>query len=798
MIIKTISVRTLVEFILREGDIDNRRNPGRDNAMQEGARIHKKLQKAQGSNYHAEVSLGYLYDSPAGDISIYIDGRADGIIEGSPVTIDEIKGTYRRVDRIEAPERLHMAQAMCYAFFYCEQEQLDNIDIQITYCNIETEHINVFKDNYAADDLRTWFIKLIQEYEKWVRMEADWKRCRDKSIKKMTFPYEYRRGQKELATNVYLSIAHGKKLFLEAPTGVGKTISTVFPAIKAMGEGKAARVFYLTAKTITRTVAVDTINILKKNGLKLKSVVITAKDKICPLEERICNPDACKYAKGHFNRINDALFDILINETNYSRDIILEYSEKHLVCPFELSLDISLFCDSIICDYNYAFDPHVYLRRFFADNKSPESIFLIDEAHNLIDRGRNMYSAELVKEDFLTLKRSISVYDEKLAKRLSKCNHELLQLKRRCDRVAVFNEITALIKSIEKLFDSLQDYLENHDSSPMRDEVLDFFFIINHFLYIYEIMNDKYVIYGLMLDNGDFALRLFNVDPSDNLKECMKRSVSSVLFSATLLPIQYHKSLLGGDREDYEVYAESTFDDSKRGLFVVDNVTSKYTERSMQMYDRYAQQIIDVANSHSGKYIVFFPSYNFMNIVFDCIQKYNDGIDSIPIVMQHENMNETDREDFLNIFTGSSNAKEATSNERNASNTLIGFCVLGGVFSEGIDLKNDSLIGAMIVGTGIPQVCPENQIIKDYFDSQGADGMQYAYIIPGFNKVLQAAGRVIRTHEDVGIVVLMDYRFRYTSYRNMFPREWRDIRVMEGRSSEAIQDILTDFWSQHK
>ncbi len=777
----SISVRALVEFILREGDIDNRRTHASEAAMLAGGRIHRKIQKAQGSAYHSEVPLEYTFISKNEDIAIILDGRADGIIEGEPVTIDEIKGTYKRIDRITEPVGVHLAQAKCYAFMYANEYELESIDVQLTYCNLDTEEIVRFNNLFTYEELEGWFTALMEEYEKWARMEMEWKQIRNVSIRELEFPFEYRKGQKELVTHVYHTIVHGKKLFIEAPTGVGKTISTVFPTVKAMGEGKAERVFYLTAKTITRTVADNTFEILRQKALKIKSVIITAKDKACFKEETDCNPEYCEFARGHFDRINEALYAILTECENYNRETIEAYAIKYQVCPFEFCLDISLFADAIICDYNYLFDPHVYLKRFFAEGKTGKNIFLIDEAHNLVDRGRSMYSATLVKEDFMELKKSVKVYDGTLAKRLEKCNHELLLLKRECEGLNRLYSIEPFVRALERLYSAMESYLENHDSSPVRDEVLDFYFEVSHFLYIYELVNEKYIMYSFYLDNGDFALRLYCVDPSSNLAECMKRGISSILFSATLLPIQYYKGLLGGTADDYEVYADSTFDPSRRMLFIADNVTSKYTERGDEMYERIAEYINEIVNAKVGNYMVFLPSYSFMRAVWDAYeQRYGTQSDNIKCIIQDDHMTEEQREEFLEHFTGDNDT------------AYVGFCVLGGIFSEGIDLKNDSLIGAIIVGTGIPLVCKENELIKEYFDENGDNGMQYAYIYPGFNKVQQAAGRVIRTHEDAGIVALLDYRFNYSSYRELFPREWKGVKRL---GLAELREVLDSFWT---
>ncbi len=813
MKIVKISVRSLVEFILREGNIDNRTVHDAADAMQEGSRLHRKIQRSQGSEYHAEVPLSYVHEyetetvTGPEQVEIVIDGRADGIIDpmgDGPVFIDEIKGTYRYLDKLESPDNVHLAQAKCYAYMYACQNNSEAMGVRMTYVNIETEDTKKFNYILTFEELDSWFHSLVLDYESWVSMEIKWKAIRNASIKAVDFPYEYRKGQKELVTHVYHTIAHGRKLFLEAPTGVGKTIATVFPAIKAMGEQKAERLFYLTAKTITRTVAVDTIGLLRKSGLEFKSIVITAKDKICFMEERLCNPEACPYARGHFDRINDAMFDILTNGRDYDRATVEEYARKHNVCPFELSLDVSLFCDGIICDYNYLFDPHVYLKRFFGEGKEPDSLFLIDEAHNLVDRGRKMYSASLCKEDVLALKNTVKVYDHTLAARLEKCNKELLALKRMCDRTTdhgkrgeiynVYDDISSLVRAVERLSERLADYLENHDSGPVRDEVLQFYFVISHFLYIYEIMDDKYVTCGTLDDRGSFVLRLYCIDPSGNLKACMSRGVSSVLFSATLLPIRYFKSLLGGDEDDYEVYAESTFDSDRRGLYLAEGATTKYTERGPAQYGLIASYIHDIVAVRQGRYMVFFPSYAFMEHVKNAYESAYGDEEEMTLSVQGEHMTEEEREEFLARFSTKEDETADSDRENSAGHWLIGFCVLGGIFSEGIDLQGESLIGSIIVGTGIPMVCTDNELIKDYFDERDGDGMKYAYIYPGFNKVLQAAGRVIRTHEDVGIVALLDYRFAYASYRELYPREWNNIKRINAAN---VSKELDEFWTGH-
>lgn len=828
-----VSVRNFVEFLLRQGDIDNRHQGSAENAMQEGSRIHRMLQKRMGAEYRAEVPLRYT--EALGEYVLIIEGRADGIIDTDKETvIDEIKGTYRELAKLREPVAVHVAQAKCYAYMYALQKEKKEIRVRLTYCNMETEDVRYFFEDFTFEELQEWFSTMVQAYRKWADYSWEWRKLRRQSIEVLQFPFPYREGQKELASYVYRTIYHGRKLFLEAPTGVGKTISTVFPAVKAIGKGMGDKLFYLTAKTITRTVAEDTIDLLRRSGLRFKSVILTAKEKICFMEKTECNPEACPYAKGHYDRINDAIFDLLTNQDSFTREKIEMYAEKYQVCPFEMCLDMSLFADGIICDYNYLFDPHVYLKRFFgegAGNHKGDYLFLIDEAHNLLERGREMYSAALLKEDFLLLRqeikktilsetdkknrkkeksrggRSIFVrqgYGEKLVYHLEKCNKELLAMKRECDGCLVVEEIDKFVQPLLRLHSTLGEYLEEQeDTSAMqelltlREMLLEFYFAVSHFLEIYERLDGHYVKYTQLGEDGSFLLKLFCVNPRENLKECMLRGRSTILFSATFLPIQYYKSLLGGEQEDYEVYAKSVFNPEKRALYIASDVTSRYTRRSEEEYYNIARYIDEIVKNRHGNYMVFCPSYSFLRTIYE---KYTEHFcrEECECILQSDYMKEEEREEFLARFQGNQEydlqaeiAMDIEEISDEEEHTLIGFCVLGGIFSEGIDLKKDSLIGAIIVGTGLPQVCNEREILKNYFDGAGENGFDYSYRYPGMNKVLQAAGRVIRTAEDVGVIALLDERFHQPAYRRMFPREWEAYETVK---VDTIAKRVERFW----
>ena len=790
-----LSVRNLVEFILCDGDLDNTKTRNQADAMQAGSRIHRKLQKQMGANYTAEVPLSITIPVTRDDISfeLTIEGRADGIIinntikedfsvllfeeeEANPpeVTIDEIKGVYMELSHLTAPIGVHRAQAMCYAYIYATKYEHSRIGIRMTYCNLETETLKCFEETLTYDELSRWFGNLIEEYGKWAVWQIKWTDKRNTAIKALDFPFLYREGQKDLVTGVYKSILRKKKLFIEAPTGVGKTISTVFPSVKAMGEGFVEKIFYLTAKTITRTVAEDTYRILGNHGLHLKVVTITAKDKVCILDKPDCNPGACPRAKGYFDRVNDAVYDLLANENDISRDHIITYAEKHCVCPFEMGLDVTLWADAVICDYNYAFDPNVYLRRFFMNDKQNDYVFLIDEAHNLVDRAREMYSAVLYKDDFLEIKRLIKNNSVKLAKYLDHCNNDLLRLRRECDEFEVIDNADGFVMHLISLMTEYEIFLQEGFITEGKDEIFKLFLDIRHFLSMYEIHDDCYTIYT-DYEEEHFRIKLQCMDPSKNLLTCMDKGRCSVLFSATLLPINYYMEQLGGKQEDYAVYAPSSFLTENRIVMIGNDVSTKYTRRNEKEYQKILSYIRDFTEARIGNYIVFFPSYQLLQQVAELAGKDLNGL-----VVQSSNMTEMEKELFLEEFV------------EEPEKSRIGFCVMGGIFSEGIDLKNNRLIGAVIVGTGLPMVCNERELFRGYFDEKNGTGFDYAYLYSGMNKVLQSAGRVIRTIEDRGAILLLDDRFTQKQYYNLFPREWFP-NVTVNQSS--MKSILMDFWN---
>lgn len=772
-----ISVRSLVEFILREGDIDNRVSGSMEkDAMLLGGKIHRKIQSRMGTNYTAEVPL--KIQMPCDGFVLQIEGRADGVLkDDGKVLIDEIKGILRSLEHLEAPVPVHLAQAKCYAYIYAVQNSLKCIDVQMTYCQMETEEIRRFCQKFEFQELQTWFQDLVTQYEKWAKFEIEWRNVRNDSIRQIEFPFPYREGQRDLVVSVYRTILRKKKLFIQAPTGVGKTMATVFPAVRAVGEGLGEKIFYLTAKTITRTVAEQAFSLLKEKGLLYKTITLTAKEKICFCEEAECNPDACPYAKGHFDRVNDAVFDLITHSGDWSREVLEEQAKKHMVCPFEMSLDVSNWADAVICDYNYAFDPQAHLKRFFSESGKGEYLFLIDEAHNLVERGREMYSASLYKEDLLEVRKLVKAEDPKLAKGLSECNQQFLELKRECEHYQILKSVSHIALKLMNVLSKLEDYLEECKDAEKKKRVLDFYFAVRSFLNIHDIMDENYVIFSEMMEDGRFQIKLFCVNPAVNLQNYLEQGNSTIFFSATLLPVHYYKKLLSVEKDDYAVYAHSSFPQENKFFFIGTDVSTRYTRRGESTYQRFARYIAVMAEQKKGNYMAFFPSYRFLEEVHTCFLECVDHeVDSI---CQVSYMDEEQREEFLEEF------------EQEREKSLVAFCVMGGIFSEGIDLTDDKLIGAVIAGTGLPQVCTEREILKQYFNAADMDGFDYAYLYPGMNKVLQSAGRVIRTESDRGVILLLDDRFREMRYREVFPREWQQYQL--GSVKNLEQEIRT-FW----
>ncbi len=772
-----LSVRELVEFILREGDIDYRFG-GMERA-QEGARIHRRLQKAAGPEYKAEVP--FVFRHALDGVVFTVEGRADGIIsEPTGPVVDEIKTTYMPLDRItEASNAVFWAQAQCYAHFYLEQNNLPEMVVQLTYFYVPTQQICRYRRRFSREELSEFYESLLMQYKAWSDWKEAWEAQRNRSAGQLSFPFSfYRPGQRELAAAVYRAVRDKDRIFCQAPTGIGKTISTLFPSVKAVGEGLAEKIFYLTAKTVTRQAAGDALSIMAGKGLRLKSMFLTAKDKICFLEQRDCNPDACPYAKGHYDRINEALFGLLQSGDQFGREEIEAAARTHMVCPYELSLDLCNWCDCVVCDYNYLFDPQTRLRRFFSEKQRGEYVFLIDEAHNLADRAREMFSARIRKSEVLHVMRIIG--DQTLKKSAKKVNSCLLALRKECGEKGCMvsaGPVHSLNASLEELVEACKEWMENHRDESTPEALLELFFAAARYLLIADLYGEDFVT-QVQAGKNEVVVGQLCLDPGRLIDEGLKTGRAAALFSATLTPLEFYVAVLGGGKDCRRLRLPSPYKEENFCLLACDQISTRYRVRETSL-PQVAALLKELVRWKKGNYIAYFPSYQYM----EQVQKaFESQCPAIKTLTQHGGMTELEREAFLTAF------------DQENDETLLGFCVLGGMFAEGVDLKGDRLIGTAIVGVGLPQINWELDLLREYYQRQNGKGYQFAYMYPGMNKVLQAAGRVIRGESDRGVVLLIDDRLTTKAYRELFPYHWRHCRVINGPEDLACR--LRAFWSQ--
>jgi len=755
-----ISVRNLIEFVKRSGDID-RRFFSNKRAI-EGIKAHQKIQKSYTKNYLTEVFLRTHEEIE--DINFTVEGRADGIEVAESVTIDEIKSTTRDLEELEKEENLmHWAQAKCYAYIYAKEKGLDDINVMLTYYQLETEEVLHIKRAFSFGELRDFFISTLMEYLEFSRRIVEWKEIRDESIKSLKFPFKnFRKGQRELSVAVYNTIDDKNKLFVEAPTGIGKSISTIFPTIKAMGEDKIDKAFYLVARSTGKNAAKDALEKLLNKKLKVKITIVTAKDKICLNDKVSCNPKDCPYAKGHFDRVNDAIIDIFDSCDNFTRENIEKFAKLHMVCPFEYQLDLLDFSDFIVCDYNYIFDPTVYLKRFF-ENSMLRFSLLVDESHNLLERGREMYSAEVSLDELEKLRELVPKKRKAARRHLSNAIDEFYKL----DNRKVFysyDSFLAFNGEIEKTVFSMNDFLTKDKEEESYDSALDIYFSLFKYIKILEYYNKDFV--SIKEEN---VIKIKSLDIAPIFENILRTPRSSVFFSATLNPIKYYGKLLGADEETSYYKIDSPFDPENLLVLRNNKVSTLYRDREDSI-----EEILENLKNFSdddGNYIFFFPSYSYMEAVYERYVEI-DG----DVIRQEREMTEFEREEFLNNFTFSSSTRA--------------FAVMGGVFSEGIDLIGERLRGVAIISVGLPGLSYERNILKSHFQKKYSMGYEYAYIYPGMIKVIQSAGRVIRTEDDRGKILLIDKRFSRQDYNYLLPNHWR---IFDFMNSSEISEILKNF-----
>lgn len=781
-----VSVRDFVDFALKQGDLVSSKKTAFDaEAMQKGIKLHQKLQEEMEGDYQAEVTLKKecIFD----EFTICIEGRADGILvcENGKVVIDEIKSTYFDFFKFEEPILEHLNQAKCYAYLFCDANKTDTIRVMIRYIHIESELRREFEYVYTKAELDKWFAECFQIYLKWCYDAYEHHDVFVKKAQKFEFPFEYREGQRKLVFSAYKTMQEKKTLFVQAPTGIGKTMAMLFPAIRALEGGLGNKIFYVSAKTIAANVALEASRLINERGLSLRTVMLTAKEKLCFQEEMDCDPLECPYSNNYYGKIKEALFDMVSTNDIIDRETIISYAKSYEVCPFEMQLDATYSADLVIGDYNYVFAPHVRLQRFFGDAKKGDYIFLIDEAHNMVERARQLYSASLKKEDFLAIKAIFKSVNQPIANELEHCNKACLALKKECEGIQIYEDITkiyTLERSVRKLLHLMSEFFEETEDFESK-EALELYFAVRDFIFTADTLHEGYMIYSQIEETGEFVVRLFCVDPSRNVRECLDQGNSAIFFSATLLPMKYYHSLLSNQEEDYVVEVGSPFPKENRQLVIANDVTTKYTRRTQTEFEKIADYILHIVEARKGNYMVFFPSYLFLEQIHEIMLDKLIFTKDVKIVLQERNMKESNREQFLEQFS-----------EEETNETLIGLCVMGGIFSEGIDLTNDRLIGVIIVGTGLPQVCAERDIIRQYYDEMEQDGFSYAYLFPAINKVLQTAGRLIRTSEDRGVIALLDERFRQRAYQEEFPKEWDEIKT---GNLNSLKEIIYKFWGNN-
>ncbi len=774
-----LSVHKLVDFLLRKGDIDNRIY--NQDTMNEGTRIHSIYQSKQGPNYIAEHYLLERFEIPQYDYEVTIEGRADGIIKSSNhYIIDEIKSTLDDLENFHnEQEEWHLGQAKCYALMFAHEKGLEEIGVRLTYISQVNNEKKIFTYYYKTKELEVFINDLISRYLDFISVLENIKEMRNKSIDELKFPYtNFRPNQKQLSKYVYSVAKTGGTIYVEAPTGIGKTISTLYPYVKSLTLGNNEKIFYLTAKNSGKQSAYKAVSDMKKVGLKILDIIITAKEKICFCDKAACNPDECPFTKGYYSKLKGVVEAALAEYDSFDQSVIENIASRNNMCPFELQLDLSLFMDIIICDYNYMFDPITHMQRYFDDDSS-KFIALIDEAHNLVERSKGMYSATLSNADMFFLEKELKGNKEvnKLKKQLTETLKlfESLRELPSSDDIVEIPFLYDIIKRLEKLQDALQNINKNHHEY-VSDTFTNLSIDLNRFLRIYEFMDNSYLSFARLKENGVIELNLLCLDASDKVAGSIKKIRSATIFSATLSPYDYYITLLGGDKDnDPLLTIPSPFAKKKLKTIVVPNISTKYKNRD-STYEKVADYIKTFVKQKIGNYLVYLPSYEYLNKILEYID-----LDDIDVIVQEKEMSDIDKFNFIENFVP------------NPIKTTVGFVIVGGSFAEGIDLVEDRLIGVVIVGVGLPQLSYEKNKEKEYFQSKGLNGYKYAYIYPGINKVYQAVGRLIRTEKDKGVALLIDDRYLTHPYLDMFENKLSNYSVATNK--DEIIKIINEFWS---
>ncbi|MFN3238991.1 MAG: ATP-dependent DNA helicase, partial [Pseudomonadales bacterium] len=718
------------------------------------------------------VSDEFDYD----DFTIQLSGRADGCWpDPNEFAVEEIKTIKVAVEEIPTQvARLHWAQLKVYGYLLGRAHCVSEVSLKLTYYNLELDQEFSFDDHWAMADLEAEYQSMVSAYANFVREVMVWRASRNSTIPTLTLPFgEFRPGQREMAVSVYRALANEGQVVLQAPTGIGKTMGSLFPAVKAIEDQGFDRVFYLSAKTSGQQMARDAIEQMRTTGLALRDVTLTAKEKICFNPGMPCDPDYCQYAKGYYDKVPQVIQAVHQTSKTYDRAAIEALAQEYEVCPFELSLDLTDIADVVIADYNYVFDPTVYLRRHF--DEPQKYALLMDESHNLVDRGRDMFSASLHKEAVLALRRELGDAVPQVKKALTAVNREILKLSKEVSsELSIERFPESLDRALRRFTLAAEAWLDDHTGGAFHASLLQLYFDVLRFTRVAEQADENYAAI-IEKTKGRTLLRWYCVNPATRLAQGFARLNSSVCFSATLTPQNYYKSLLGLSEEANWYQLPSPFDPANLGVFATSFLSTTYHNRQASLYDL-VDTLATIVQAQSGNYIAFFPSYAYLNMVYE---KFSERYPGHRLVLQEAGMDDGARAGFLEAFEQTNQA-------------TLGFAVMGGVFGEGVDLKGEKLIGVIVVGVGLPQIGVERDLIKQHFDADG-QGFEYAYQYPGMNRVLQTAGRVIRSETDRGVVCLIDHRFNEARYRELMPDHWQVNLV---KNANQLGQALQSFWQQ--
>ncbi|MBO6565349.1 MAG: ATP-dependent DNA helicase [Pseudomonadales bacterium] len=767
--------------LCRGGDI-NFRFSSRSSAM-EGIRGHQQVQRSRGEHYVPEypVALSVIEDGR----EMTISGRLDGIGYDKVrqlFVIDEIKTL--RIAVSEIPGSImdsYWHQVLLYAYMLLQELNTETrIVVRLCFFHLDESSEETIERLVTRENVTQLFADTVHYYFNYLDRREAWLDARSKSLAGLSFPYgEFRKGQRDLSVAVFRALDDGGHLVLEAPTGLGKTMGTMYPAVRRLERQEVKRVMYLSAKTQTQQQAKAAVADLRGRGAALRSVVLTARDKVCFSPGEPCHPDHCQYAKGYYDKLPIAIDDILASDRDFTRERVEQLALQHELCPFELGLDLASQCDVIVADYNYVFDPVVYLRRFFEQGVK-DSIVLIDEAHNLVDRGRQMFSAELDKEDFLGIARLMSESSPAVARAAKSVNRSILNYckpnKLRFDELGHLTDSElplGIIRSLTRFVEVAEEELrmERSDLGGRRETLLGVYFDALRFLRTSEWFDDTYIFLIHRVARKQ-RLHLYCVDPSIRLAEVFDRLAASVSFSATLRPSGFFREMMGIPESSKWYRLPSPFPEERLHVSVATFVDTSYRGRESSA-DELCTLIHDVISGKPGNYLIFFPSYQYLETIQD---RFEQKYPAIPLLVQARNMSDEERGDFLSRFD-------------DASETC-GFAVMGGAFSEGIDLKGDRLIGVVVVGVGLPQVGIERDLIRDHFPGHG---FEFAYQYPGMTRVLQTAGRLIRDAKDKGVLCLVDRRYEEDRYLDILPAYWMPSIC---RNSGDVRENLFRFWRE--